>query len=665
MPIVDSLKRLLQRFPRLPLVILLTVSVLFLLPQLQVPWMLIDDGEDLRIVRELNESFSKFDFGHLFRFEAHNGRFRPVYWLFHWLTISILGHNAYLHHLGHLFLYLLITLLFYLLVNHLSRSSMAAFFSGLFFLVWGPGAENLYRLGTAEPQLVLYLLLTLFFLVRGNLILSLFTLPLVYLSKESGTILVIISFFIVLITLFWKTKEKIMLSSKRAAIYLFANIFLAIFVRWLMFHFNVAGGYSSSYIFSLNQITNGTLQYLKMIYTNYGALFLICLVMLFYKILRLLFGRRNKNHVLKWEIIFVFWFFIFVLFQSPWVFIMGRYLPPALLGLCYVLGVEFVNLYKFSQKQIKTTRWGSIIFLLLALLFLRAVVPGGKQIFAMYRKVSLSESTNTKAISFLAQSTPSNGRIFYNFSDGAVEFLYEMGVHFTLLYNRPDIETSYLYLEGDSDFKKGDIIVSWRPSFYRYPWEKVVKHFKNLEEIKNVDNEWHIMVFKDNESVGPLLFDRNGLKSKEKTRGTFSFVDGQSVKIPIDKKITSKGRITFLWQTPAVIKDDKKISLIYQEKDTPLVWAEKDKICFGIFNRLIRRWEVVSVRENFLTSKKYPVSLSWGPQGMTLSLKNVLRFHPYYQGLSSESDLVLGPISNNEFQDKSGRIYEFEFFAEE
>lgn len=94
MPIVDSLKRLLQRFPRLPLVILLTVSVLFLLPQLQVPWMLIDDGEDIRAAKEITEHFAVGDFSWIFKFEAHNGVFRPTYWMLHWLKFSLLGTNV-------------------------------------------------------------------------------------------------------------------------------------------------------------------------------------------------------------------------------------------------------------------------------------------------------------------------------------------------------------------------------------------------------------------------------------------------------------------------------------------------------------------------------------------------------------------------------------------
>lgn len=661
--LISVIKKTLKSFPQLPLVFILLFTSVLLFTQIKIPWMLVDDGETLRMAKELSQHFTNRDFSYLFQFEAHNGRLRPVYWLFQWLTVSALGLNPFVHHFGHLVLYSLILAIFYLMVKDITKSSLAAVFSCLLFLAWGKGAENFYRVGPIEPQLALYLLATFYFFTRGNILLSLVFLPLVYFSKESAIVLVLIALSIFLLTFLQKNKKIGNLSFKKAGVFLLGNIVLAVLARLLMSYFHISGGYTEGYVLTIAQIKGGMVSYLKMINDNYGPIFIITIVLAILRFVDAYLKRIFSDRTLAWEAIFLFWFAIFLVIQSPWVFVMGRYLPPALIGLCFVMGVESAKILVFIEKQLKSRHAiykAGFLFICLVLL-LRAIIPPCREILSLQKRAVAAEAVNSEAVAFLAKNTPENGRIFYNFSDGAVELLYEMGVHFSVIYNRPDIETSYLFLEGDSDFKKGDIIVSWLPSYSRYPQESVLQHFRNLKELRNINHQWMIMRFENDETVGPLVVDQKSGYQVDKGMKLFS--EGEKVRVvPMSNLLIKRGKANFLWQPPKLEKP-KKISLISQ-KDNPLVWVEEGRIVFELFNQLQGKEESISIHQDFSSGKKYRIVLSWGPSGMTFGVNNVLKFYPYYQGLNSSDAFILGSLKSRDFQNDSGKIYDFKISTE-
>ncbi len=451
---------------------------------------------------------------------------------------------------------------------------------------------------------------------------------------------------------------------RKAGIFLVGNIVLAMLARFLMSYFNISGGYAEGYVFTLAQIKGGMLSYLKMINSNYGLVFIITMAIAIFRLGSSYLRKNFSDNVLFWEAIFLFWFIVFIFLQSPWSFIMGRYLPPALIGLCFVMGVEASKILSFMSKQLKSrnTVYKIGLILLCVGLLLRALIPSYREIVSLQRRAVAAETVNAEAVAFLAKNTPENGRIFYNFSDGSVELLYEMGVHFSIIYNRPDIETSYLFLQGESNFRKGDIVVSWLPSYARYPWKDILGHFKYLKEIKDIGGQWTISEFENNETTPPLVLN-GAWPDSQKKKEMMVFSDGKGTKaILMDDSLAKKGGISFLWQPPKS-EDSKKISLISQG-DIPLVWVENKRMFFEIYNNSLKKGESAIVNEDFSNKKQYSIILNWGPQGMTFSLNNVYKFHPYYRGLNSSNDLVLGPLKRVDFQEDSGVIYDFKISAE-
>jgi len=486
--------------------VFLFLSLLFalwlLVPQLKVPWMLIDDGESLRVAQEIDKKVKAGNFSGLFWVEKENGRLRPFYWVYHFFTFKLFRFNAFFHHLAHLLVYLLIAFLIYKILLSLFGQALTSMLGVVFFLFFPPAFENFYRLGTAEPVLTLYLLLLLYFLIKKRLFLTIFFLALLYFTKETAIVLLPASIIFYVLSFFLNEELQEVKAWRRFFLaFLFANLILAFTQRLIIAKLGISGFYSAYYSFSLPAVFRRFLAYVKIIFAAYHLFLLIGTVSFLTTFTSQFFLRKKMNFTLFWQTCFLCLFFLFLAAQAPWAFVMGRYLPPALIGLVPSLAVGNARLIKFLLLKKGVLAKGLLfcfIFLFFYFVFLNT-----KKVMAMYTMVFKTETQNSQAVAFLAKNAPLRTRIFYNFSDGAIEYLYEMPLHFRFFHQRDDIQTDFFLLEKPFVFKKGDFLVSWKPVVERYPLEKIRAQFQNLKEIKKIDNTWHIFRFINDENYYP------------------------------------------------------------------------------------------------------------------------------------------------------------------
>ncbi len=413
------------------LAILLLVTVFLLLPQLQIPWMIVDDGESARASAELSDHFTKGDFGWLFKFEAQNGLLRPTYWLLQWTNFSLLGNNVYLHHVSHLLLFVGIAILIFLLTEVISGNSFAGLIAGLFFMYFGPAAENFYRLGTGEPVLVFVLLGALYFLVKAvkNHSLFLFFLSLIFLVFSwfaKSTVIVLIPWSVFILLLFLLFREKDYSHAVRLpAIFLLSNLILLLGIRLITSIYQIGGGYGSQYELNPGAFLARLKFYLKMITETYGPVIYILLISFFWRIFSKLLIKKNKLLWQdKWELAMLGFFVTLLTVQLPWPYLIGRYLPPSLIGLSVVAGIEFSFVLQQGIKLFNQRKYLLAGVLIVPMLGMLAyfLFPNQQAITKMYQQVVPGEQRRAKVVAYLAEIVPVNGRVFYTFSACFVEF---------------------------------------------------------------------------------------------------------------------------------------------------------------------------------------------------------------------------------------------------
>ena len=130
-------------------------------------WSFVDDGEIIEVSQRMDSSLNLLTKGQVLEWlkDPQVGRFRPVYWLFHYIVYALFG----ISHFGHGFMQLLLiwgTGIFgYLTAKKISGSKVAGFLAGLIFTANTLNQENWYRLGPQETPLMFFISMAVFFLM--------------------------------------------------------------------------------------------------------------------------------------------------------------------------------------------------------------------------------------------------------------------------------------------------------------------------------------------------------------------------------------------------------------------------------------------------------------------------------------------------------------------
>ncbi len=436
------------------LILLILLSLFIFVPTFNLKFSWIDDGWDIQVARNLIDSFLKFDFGSITNtiVETNIGRFRPVYWLWQTTVYLIGGSSSAIHYFLHYILILSIALFVYRIIFHYTKSNASSFVGSLLLLVFPLNAENWVRLGPAEPLMIFFVIVAIYnLIVKENIKKATIFMLLALLTKESAVAVFpafVFYFFLLLVT---KNKTK--------NIFKFLVNMLFLSLGSILISLLNRKGYSNSYVFSFATSKYNFELYLKFLRQVFPAIdiFIGALILhVIRPIVNFKLSRIKEFDVVK--ILFLSLALLFVLVQAPWAWVLNRYLLPAVVMGSVFVGLEYYSISQFFKKYIFLNKlFGIFVFISLFIFSLSSWLKINEQI------IRQRQSTNNVFLMLkrLAEITPQNGRIYFNFvdNDATMEPLFESDLHFKLFFNRHDIaidfienkpknETDYLVISG-------------------------------------------------------------------------------------------------------------------------------------------------------------------------------------------------------------------------
>ncbi|MDP3888629.1 MAG: glycosyltransferase family 39 protein [bacterium] len=499
---------------------------LVLLPSLFVSWMIVDDGVSILNAQKISHFLSTFDFRGLFDsfIEKESGRFRPAYWFFYWFSYLLVGKSALGHHLIHLIVVGSTVYLIFSIINRLISSKTSALIASALFLLSSLNIENWYRLGPQEPLITLYLALSIYFLIkqidikntksaRRKLYFFLSVLPLVpaYFTKE--TFIAFLPFSaLLLIGVFWvkeKSQKKIW---KRQTLYFFAfNVLLAISSILVSMFIRTHGYYSAYYSVSILGLVGSAKGYVKAIFSSYGIFAWIFAFSYLAAIVRLIIRKSLDLQQFK-QIAFLVGGLSFFIIQLPWMFIMGRYLEPALLFFSIFFAFEIEKLLKIAKNISKVIiqldiwdretklsypvtylKFIAVVFLFLIFFYIN--IPSSLNYVA---DTILGNRNIAKTLNLAARTAAPNSTVYMNLKkgDATIELVFESGLHMNLFYDRPDLTVEYLDDGNLNQLKKGGVVVTAIASsqFFVFREEEIRKENK-IQTIGTINHSVYNLLF--------------------------------------------------------------------------------------------------------------------------------------------------------------------------
>lgn len=270
--------------------------------------------------------------------------------------------------------------------------------------------------------------------------------------------------------------------------------------------------YDKFYILDFNQIVGSANGYMTILVSNYGVLLWVALIGFLIKIF-LIYNKKNRltwDLELKVDCFFLGWFVLFMIIQLPWIFVMGRYLPPALIGLVIFLAnqiyflIDFLINSKFINKKKSTfylTSVGVVIFGFLFFFYINV-----KGYYDMYHLAISWNNNNTDMVRYLATSANKNSTIYVNTNQDGIEFVYEIGLHLSLLNNRSDLNVDFFDLSEAQTFKKNDVILSLSNNAY-YDMDAFNESFESFINKEKTFQKW------DNSKWDYYVFNKDLLYS--------------------------------------------------------------------------------------------------------------------------------------------------------
>lgn len=471
------------------LIILTLLSLYIFIPTFDIKFSWIDDGWNIMLAKDLLVDISQFDLesigGRII--ESNIGRFRPVYWIWQTSIYILGGSNSSIHYFLHYILIISIVFLTYKIIYHFSKSHLSGFIGSVLLLVFPLNAENWVRLGPQEPLMVLFILLSLYgYFLRKNIRLSIVYMVLAFLTKE--TAIAVVPGIVVYSILLRITKKRDKLIVK----YIFWLIVISL--ASLVISLLNRKGYSSSYVFDIKTTVYNFELYLGFIKNAFRASIFFVMTLLIRNIRPIInfkFKKISEYELVK--IMFLSLFFLFILIQAPWAWVLSRYLLPAIVMGSIYIGLEFNSIVEYldSHKYLKKAFY-SIFCVYFIFFSISSIIKINEQI------VRQKHSTNNVYLMLkrLSEVTPVDGKVYFNFvnNDATYEPLFESDLHFKLFFNRSDILVDFI--ENKPKNEANYLVISGTPlGSFPYLDEsnfKKDKLIKNKETYKN-DNKFVVL----------------------------------------------------------------------------------------------------------------------------------------------------------------------------
>lgn len=419
--------------------ITLLILILIYLPLRNVGFHWIDDGQNILISQKIVESLTKFDSDTISSLLFEQGRSRPVYWMIQTLFYVLAGKNAAYHFGLHFLLLFLTSIFIYKSVFTISKNNFASILSAWVFLFSPINHENIHRLGPIEPILAFFISLLTLTVLKKKFFPSVLILGLCMFLKETSVVLLIALFSVYGFNRLYFKKNDIFLL--KLSVY---GLIILLPVIYLNLSSINAGGYSSNYVFSIKQITSSFSEYIKILNRNLYPLFILSVSTYLFRLSKNIFKKETfYSKTFAFQLFGALIFIGFLLIQTPWIWIIERYLMPAMVGIVLFVGLE-INWYTAMLKRLSIRR-RKVVMIALYLGLVLYISPLIYTLFQNSQKLVSYTVFIKSYINHIADYAPKNSKVLLNFEKGdhTLEVWYETGVHLNLFSNRNDLEVEY------------------------------------------------------------------------------------------------------------------------------------------------------------------------------------------------------------------------------
>jgi len=468
--------------------LLIAITAFLFVPALNIKFWWIDDGRSISVAQKLISSIASLNFQDLsFVLFEQGGRFRIIYWTYQTLAYVLGGTNPQIHFIIHFLIILVTSIYIFEIVRNISKFNLAAFFAGALYILTPVNTENLYRLGPVEPILALFVVASLYYLIRSRMRLAVLFLFLTIFAKETGFVVwlpILGAYF--LKRIIYKVRD---LNFEKYCFWGF--IFYSLVLINTIFR---RSGYSTNYVLNPERMISNFGNYIDIITKGFApllGLFILTAIFRFFYLVRLKKIKKDGPDFIK-EAIFFILPLLFLVVLSPWEFVLDRYLMPATAGLVIFLGIELAKVSRFiSTYHLNIRRMAGLM-----LISYLIVVVGGNaiRIYRQGERVAFSTNLIQELFFYLSKSVPKDGVVLYNFlkGDSTWELVVETDIHLDLFYNRPDIEVSYLDLKNLSEEQY--MIVGTPMIREQYSRELVEKSINNYQKEEDVVYEKKFLI---------------------------------------------------------------------------------------------------------------------------------------------------------------------------
>lgn len=433
-------------------IVLFVFSLLILLPTLKIRFSWIDDGWDILYAKEILGNIGSINVKKVIDllYEENLGRVRPMYWIWQTIIFSIAKYSSTYHYLIHSIVIIATLFIVFNILYHHTKALIISLLSSLLYLLLPSNIENWIRLGPTEPFSCLLIVSIIYFLlIKKNVTLSVILFVLAIYTKETNIILIAPIAIYYLINRIYKLKKVYVLKFIKYS-------FLVSIISFIIFSLS-KGGYSNSYDINVSDMYYRFQVYLRIIYTYFPIIRPLILIFLF-RLIYLLKNNKIKTNIneISMEVLALLLFYGYLVIQTPWIWVLERYMLPASIGLVIFVGLEIAGLVRIFQDNKYVSNFFISILLVLFLMygFFRFLDINAKITSTIQTTQSLQNMFR-----LLSEKVPENAKVFMNvsYSDATMEPLLETAWNLKLFYNRDDINI----LSMDKDVaNEGDYIIN-------------------------------------------------------------------------------------------------------------------------------------------------------------------------------------------------------------
>ncbi len=494
------LRKFKEHWPFLIIFLVWTTVSIF---NVKIYWALIDDGWEVTFAKNLFDKLTTLNLsGFASTLSEGDGRLRIVFWIYRIFLWIIGGHNPQIYHLANMLVIGATVLYIYLVVEKITKSKILSIFGAIFYLIIPTNTENIIRIGTAEPLLVLLLSMVFYLMVQNRkILLSCIFLLLAIFSKETA----VFALFPVIFTYYILSKKYKFVKNKKLSFVLWlcvaVSVILVVVISLLQ-----RRGYSTNYVFDLPMFAGNLLIYIKDLTKNTLFVLPILFATFYSKLIYDIFKNKkfNLSETDFFELIFSLGFICFLIVQLPWKYAVSRYLMPEVYFAIVFMTIEIYRIYQYFNKTKLFNRKRWILSLFYSVLIISFLSWG-------YRLIVSEREVQSNYLAFKNMSKfPKGTTLLLNITNGG-EFEEEIKTQLNEFWGRRDMNVGVLDLS--KKLPDNYIVINsnqWQGSCSRKELESKYKNISNVV----TEHQYLVIATPDEavrcfvKTVAPFLIER-------------------------------------------------------------------------------------------------------------------------------------------------------------